>query len=272
MHLQLGQTSLFIVSSPEVAKEVMKTQDVIFANRPTCFASETLAYNSTDIAFSPHGNYWRQLRKICTLELLSLKRVQTFRRIREEEVFAFVKHISEQSGSAVNLTRKIYPLTNSIVARAAFGRKTGNIEEIVPVIMSAVQITGGLSIADVCPSLEFLRVISGAKDEAEKARKGIDVMLNTIIKDHLEKDGDVGEVEEDLVDVLLRVQKENDLEIPLTMDNIKAVILDMFVGGTETAATTTIGWAMAEMIKKPTSHEEGTRRSEKGLWKQRICG
>ncbi|XP_028799732.1 cytochrome P450 71D10-like [Neltuma alba] len=253
MHLQLGQISHFVVSSPEIAKEVMKSHDIIFANRPTSFASETLAYNSTDIAFSPHGNYWRQLRKICTSELFSLRRVQKFRRIREEEVFAFVKHISEHElGSVVNLTKKIYPLTNSIVARAAFGRKTRNIEEIIPVIMTGIQITGGLSISDLCPSFEFLRVISGAKAKAERAHKDIDVMLNTIINDHLgEKKGeDIAEAEEDLVDVLLRVQKENDLEIPLTLDNIKAVILDVFVGGTETAATTT-GWAMAEMVKNP---------------------
>ncbi|KAK4267995.1 hypothetical protein QN277_024704 [Acacia crassicarpa] len=250
MHVQLGQLSQFIVSSPEVAKEFMKTHDAIFANRPKFFAGEIIAYGSTNIAFSPYGKYWRQLRKICTLELLSMKRVQTFRRIREEEVYAFVKHIYEHElASEVNLSNKLYPLTSSIVARAAFGRKTRSVEDIIPAIMYAVQLTGGLSIPDLYPSLEFLRLINGTKTKAEKVHKEIDGMLNTIINDHLEKKvGDAGEAEEDLVDVLLRIQKENNLEVPLTLNNIKAVILDMFVGGTETTATTT-AWAISEIIR-----------------------
>ncbi|XVF77121.1 hypothetical protein PTKIN_Ptkin14bG0015200 [Pterospermum kingtungense] len=45
-----------------------------------------LSYNGTDIAFSPYEDYWRRLRKICVLEMLSPKRVQSFSPIRDEEV------------------------------------------------------------------------------------------------------------------------------------------------------------------------------------------
>ncbi|KAI9116531.1 hypothetical protein K1719_012698 [Acacia pycnantha] len=252
MHLQLGQLSYVIVTSKELAKEVMKTHDVIFANRPKLFAGDTFLYNSTDVVFAPYGSYWRQLRKICTLELLSIKRVRTCRRVREEEVFAFVKHVSENElGSVVNLPEELYRLTNTIVARAAFGWKTKNVEKVLSILGYVVKLAGGLTIADLYPSLEFLRVINGAKAEAEKVRKDLDAMLDTIINEHLEKKvGPAEQVEEDFVDVLLRIQKENDFEIPLTLDNIKAVILDMFIGGTETTAMT-IEWAMAEMVKNP---------------------
>ncbi|KAI9110532.1 hypothetical protein K1719_018398 [Acacia pycnantha] len=255
MHLQLGHVSHVIVSSPEVAKQVMKTHDTIFANRPKIIAGETLAYDSTDIVFSPYGNYWRQLRRICTLELLSSRRVQTFRKIREEEVSALVKDIGQsvEFSSVVNLTQKLYPLTNSIIARAAFGQKTNNVEEALVAMMYAVEIVSGLSISDLYPSLKFLRMISGTKAKIEKTRQELDRVFTNILNDHLgKKSGDTGEAdnEEDLVDVLLRIQKENDLEVPLTLNNIKAVLVDIFVGGTETSATTT-EWAMAEMMKNP---------------------
>ncbi|KAK4276057.1 hypothetical protein QN277_019048 [Acacia crassicarpa] len=255
MHLQLGHVSHVIVSSPEVAKQVMKTHDTIFANRPKIIASETLAYDSTDIVFSPYGNYWRQLRRICTLELFSSRRVQTFRKIREEEVSALVKDIRQyvEFGSVVNLTQKLYPLTNSIVARAAFDQKTHNVEEALVAVMYAVEIFSGLSISDLYPSLKFLRLICGTKAKIEKTRQELDRVFTNILNDHLvKKSGNMGEAdtEEDLVDVLLRIQKESDLEVPLTLDNIKAVLMDIFIGGTETTATTT-EWAMAEMMKNP---------------------
>ncbi|KAI9071420.1 hypothetical protein K1719_046616 [Acacia pycnantha] len=73
MCLQLGQLPYMIVSSPEIAKEVMRTHDRTFANRPKILATEICAYNNSDVAFSPYGNYWRQLRKICCVMNLSKK-------------------------------------------------------------------------------------------------------------------------------------------------------------------------------------------------------
>ena len=87
MHLWLGEVSAIVVSSPEIAREVMKTHDVIFASRPTgSLAGKILSYDYTGIVAAPYGNYWRQLRKICTLELLSPKRVESYQPIREEEL------------------------------------------------------------------------------------------------------------------------------------------------------------------------------------------
>ncbi|XP_054816433.1 cytochrome P450 71D10-like [Prosopis cineraria] len=250
MHLQLGQLPHIIVSSPEMAKEVTKTHDQIFANRPKILATDIFAYSSSDIVFSSYGNYWRQLRKICTLELFSAKRVQTFKAIREEEVSALMKDIDEHEGSAMNLSKKIFPLTNSIVARAAFGKKTNNVEAILPTIEHAIRLTTGLNVIDFYPSLGFLSVITGIKSTMIRIHHEIDRILGSIMTDHKEKKiNGTGETE-DLVDVLLRIQNDDDLEIPLSSDNIKAVILDVFVGGTETTATTT-EWTMTELLRNP---------------------
>lgn len=86
MMLQLGETPLVVVSSKEMARQVLKTHDANFATRPKLLGGEIVLYGWADITFSPSGEYWRKLRQLCASEILSAKRVLTFRHIREQEV------------------------------------------------------------------------------------------------------------------------------------------------------------------------------------------
>ncbi|KAF6175982.1 hypothetical protein GIB67_036627 [Kingdonia uniflora] len=85
----------------------------------------------------------------------------------------------------------------------------------------------GFQLADLFPSIKYLHVISGARAMIKMLQRKIDRILNTIIKEHKEnKMGtNTGESEKDLVNVLLSVQDASDLDFPITVDNIKAVIL-----------------------------------------------
>ncbi|KAM1394519.1 hypothetical protein PS1_030521 [Malus domestica] len=217
MQLRLGEVSTIVVSSAEFAKEVMKTHDVIFASRPQILAARILSYGSTNIAFAPYGDYWRQLRKICTLELLSTKRVQSYRPVREEEVLKLIKSIALRSGSAINLTRESYSLTYSITSRAAFGKKTRDHEKFIYV-------------ADLYPSVSLLHLVSGIRPKLERLHKQADRIIENIINEHqkdLETTKNVeGEKVEDLVHVLLKFHEHGGaLEFSLTTNNIKDIML-----------------------------------------------
>ncbi|KAK2431888.1 cytochrome P450 71D10 [Trifolium repens] len=252
MHLKLGEVSYIIVSSPEMAKEIMKTHDLIFCDRPNLLLSTILSYNATDIAFSKYGEYWRQIRKICVIELLSVKRVRSFRYIREEEVSNLVKSIAASEGSVVNLTQKILATTYGITARIAFGKRNIHQEAFKLAIEEALILLGGVCIVDLYPSIKILRRMSRAKTKLEKAQRDLDTILQDIIDDHRREESK----DEDLVDVLLNIQQENyHSQHPLTDDNLKAIIQDMFTAGGETSSWTVV-WAMSEMVKNPKVMEE----------------
>jgi cytochrome P450 len=177
-----------------------------------------------DIAFATYGEYWRQLRKICVTELLSAKRVQSFRHIREEEVSDLVKSISASEGSVVNLTKKIAALTYGITARTAFGKKNKQQEAFNLAMDEAITLLGGVCIVDLYPSIKMLRWMSSAKAKLEKATRDLDIILQNIIDDHKSSHREESK-DEDLVDVLLNIQQENHhSQHPLTDDNLKAVI------------------------------------------------
>ncbi|KAL7207602.1 hypothetical protein ACSBR1_029534 [Camellia fascicularis] len=83
------------------------------------------------------------------MELLSAKKVQSFRAIREEEVLNLVKSISLKKTSPINLSKKIFLLTYSATARAALGGKTKGQEEFVSIVEEVTDLIGGFTIVDM---------------------------------------------------------------------------------------------------------------------------
>ncbi|XP_019194287.1 PREDICTED: cytochrome P450 71D10-like [Ipomoea nil] len=273
MHLQLGLVSTVVVSSPQVAEEVMKTKDIIFAQRPYLLASRILSYDSTNICFSPCGDYWRQLRRISTVELLSTKRVLSFRSIREEEMFNLMASISSsnQKGSTFNLSRGLFSMTYTVTARAAFGKPSKQQEELIKLTGKVVEVFEGFSFADMYPAVKLLETITGLRPKTLKLHKSMDAILQLILREHRDRrmKAQISEEEEDLVDVLLRIQENGDLEIQLTDNNIKAVILDMYIAGSETSSTS-MEWTMSEMLKNPKVMKRAQAEVRKAFSKTRT--
>ncbi|KAF5783418.1 putative oxidoreductase [Helianthus annuus] len=253
VRLQLGQVSAIIISSPTLAKEIMKNHDLSFANRAKVFTVEIVSYNYKDIAFTPYGDYWRQMRKICVLELLSARKVQSFRSIREQESWDLVDSIATQRSQTINLSDKIFTMINTIVTRLSVGSRCKDQAVLLALIQEAIELSGGFDVSDLFPSITILPLITGTRKKILNIHNRIDVILESIISEHREsrvnRTSDHAN-EEDLVDVLLRLKDEGGLEFPLSFDNIKGVILNMFVAGSDTSSVT-IEWAMSELIKNP---------------------
>nr|AYM55659.1 cytochrome p450 [Croton stellatopilosus] len=254
-HLQLGENSNVIISSAELAKEIMKTHDTNFASRPFVPSSFKATYDGTNIAFAPYGDYWRQLRKICTTELLSAARVRSFRSIREEEVNKLISSISSNyEGCPINLSRMMESLMFSIISRAVFGKVCRGEEVFVPTIRKLTEATTGFNLVDLYPSNKLLQRMSIGLPIIKKLHSEIDKIIQDEIDKHRarkESGKIVSESEtQDLVDVLLDLLDKGDFDFPLSTQNIKAVILDMFIAGSDTSSTP-IEWAMSEMMKNP---------------------
>ena len=120
MHLQLGEVSTVIVSSAEMAKEVLVTHDPVFANRPDRLAINIMWYDKQDMIFTPYGDHWRQLRKICTMELLSNTNVRSFSYIRMDEIMKLMKSIRSSLGVPVNVTAIFFRFPTFLLSSVPF--------------------------------------------------------------------------------------------------------------------------------------------------------
>nr|ABC69421.1 CYP71D20v2 [Nicotiana tabacum] len=256
MHLQLGEISAVVVTSRDMAKEVLKTHDVVFASRPKIVAMDIICYNQSDIAFSPYGDHWRQMRKICVMELLNAKNVRSFSSIRRDEVVRLIDSIrsDSSSGELVNFTQRIIWFASSMTCRSAFGQVLKGQDIFAKKIREVIGLAEGFDVVDIFPTYKFLHVLSGMKRKLLNAHLKVDAIVEDVINEHKKNlaagksNGALGG--EDLIDVLLRLMNDTSLQFPITNDNIKAVVVDMFAAGTETSSTTTV-WAMAEMMKNP---------------------
>ncbi|XP_008779150.2 premnaspirodiene oxygenase-like [Phoenix dactylifera] len=255
MHLRLGQVDHIIVSSPEMAREILKTHDLIFASRDKILASKAF-YDAADIIFAPYGSYWRELRKICVIELLSAKRVKSFSTLRQEEMSNQVGYISTMNNSPVNLSEMFLLISSTVTSRVTFGTKCKHGPRFISAMKKINELLVGYSVADLFPSLSFIDTLSGINSRLKKCHREMDEILGEIIKEHEVKRAtknsrNVGQQQgEDLVDILLELKENGGLEFPLPLTSIKAVIMDIFGAGTETSSTT-LGWTMAELMRHP---------------------
>ncbi|CAL1404650.1 unnamed protein product [Linum trigynum] len=257
MHLQLGQLSHVIISTPEAAKQVMKTHDLAFASRPFLLAPSVLYDGCNDVAFAPYGHHWRQLRKICTLELLSTKRVHSFRWIRGQEVDKLVLDLRRATTTTVvDLSRMVESLSAAVISRALFGTIRGLNQAFLTVADNISDVLSGFRMSDLYPSLTFLPVMSGFQGKLKSMREGASSIIDAIIDERRSKRSSSRSSREDgeedyLVDVLLNLQENPDqVGLTVTTEIIKAVTLELFLAGGHTSANL-IEWTMSEMMKQP---------------------
>ncbi|KAK9073537.1 hypothetical protein SSX86_007861 [Deinandra increscens subsp. villosa] len=253
--IQLGNVPVLVASSAEAACEILKTHDAIFASRPKLSIPDTLTYGSMDIAFSPYGEYWRQVRSIAVLHLLSSKRVQSFRHVREQETFGMIDIIGNSCGSVVDLGELLNSLTNNIICRVALGRTYEGVK-FNDLLVRFTYLLGSFSIGNYILWLSWVDRLSGLRAETKKVAQEFDEFLESVLEEHVNKkrmvddDGNGNDKGQDLVDILLDLQRDDTTNSILRRDAIKAAIMDLFAAGTDTTSTA-IEWTISELIRHP---------------------
>ncbi|CAN6163329.1 unnamed protein product [Urochloa humidicola] len=256
MYLRLGELDAVVISSPDAAREVMKTHDATFATRPLSTTMRATVAGGLGVAFSPYGERWRQLRKFSTTELLSAKRVRSFRHIREDETARLVADIAAAcpSGEPVNVTERVATLVVDSSLRAMMGERFGRREELLECITRAVKIVSGFHLGDLFPSSRLVCAIDGTVRKARDFNRKAFELVDCAIEQHRERRSSGASTDlpedEDLLGVLLRTQEEGGFGCEIDVGDIKAILVELFVAGSESTSVT-IQWAMAELTRNP---------------------
>ncbi|VAI74792.1 unnamed protein product [Triticum turgidum subsp. durum] len=124
-------------------------------------------------------------------------------------------------------------------------------DEYIRELGESMELVTGFCLVDIFPSSRLVRWLNSVERRMRRSYG----RMQSIIADILDErkaaraagDGSCSTDDEDLLEVLLRLQAEDSLEFPLTTEIIGAVMFDMFAGGTDTTATV-LEWAMSELV------------------------
>ncbi|CAK8537668.1 unnamed protein product [Lathyrus sativus] len=256
MSIQLGQVPAVVISSSKAAELFLKTHDLVFASRPKLQGSEILSYGSKGFAFSEYGPYWRSMRKICTLKLLSASKVEKFAPIRKQELSVLVKSLEKSAlvGEVVNVSDAVENLIEDIMFKMILGRSKYEQFDLKKLVRETLILFGAFNLADFIPWLGVFD-LQGLKRGFKKISKTLDEILEMIISEHEQNTNKDKTRGEDFVDILLSIIHQtidHDSEQNHVIDrtNIKAVLLDMMVASIDTSAIS-IEWILSELLRHP---------------------
>ncbi|XP_024533098.1 flavonoid 3'-monooxygenase-like [Selaginella moellendorffii] len=244
MLLKLGIHNTLVVSTAETARELLKTQDHVFSSRPRTITGENFGYGGAGMVWAAYGDHWRSVRKLCTLELLTAKRVVMFQQVRKTEMSMLLKELQSSHTNPVELTSKLLDLTFNFMTRMVMNRSysTGSSAErelavrFKNLIVEAFTVAGSNTLADFFPYLGWM---DGQAKKISSIHKQLDEYLAKQIVEHRQQPG----TNRDFLDMMLAAKDLSDT-------SIKALCLDMIAAGTDTAAVT-VEWALAELVNNP---------------------
>ncbi|CAM0955708.1 unnamed protein product [Alopecurus aequalis] len=231
MLLRVCELRIVVASSADAARVIMKTQDLAFASRPMSPTGKVLLGDSPGLVMAPYGEAWRLLRRICTLELFTSRRVRSFRPVREEEVGRLIRSLELSSSSEASRFKD----------RGVFLR----------ILERRIKIAPAQFLPDLFPSSRLALLVSRMPHQMKQVRRETMEFMDTIIQEHQENSSAAAASDDDdFLHVLLRIQREGKLDPPLTDDDIKSVIVDISMASSETSSTV-MQWAMAELMRNP---------------------
>ncbi|KAJ4787203.1 Cytochrome P450 76C4 [Rhynchospora pubera] len=252
--LQLGQVTTIIISSRECAKQLFQNHDLALAGRHEPDAARVQAYHEWSIAWLPPGPRWRSLRRICTTELFTAQRLDSYVSVRKQKMQDLLNFISKSAkeGSLVEIGPAAFTTTLNLLSCTIFSTDFASFDsdsshDFKKVVEETMVAGGSPNVSDIFPVLTSLD-LQGVRRKLQPHNKFLRLVFNEQIDCRIKNRKEVSIACNDLLDVLLDSQfGANEQE---HRQALISVFGDLFLAGTDTSSNT-VEWAMAELLQNP---------------------
>ncbi|KAK7309242.1 hypothetical protein RJT34_05806 [Clitoria ternatea] len=285
--IKLGAYKVLVLSSWEMAKECFTVHDRAFCTRPCVAASKLMGYNYAMFGFTPYGPYWREIRKIATVELLSNRRLEMMKSTRAFELEAAMRELYKlwsregcpKGGVLVDMKQWFGDLTHNIALRMVGGKSyygagddhaEGEAREYKRAIRDCVCLFGVFVLSDAIPLLGWLDM-NGYEKAMKRTASKLDTLLQGWLEEHKKNRAfgrNSGKGEQDFMDVMLNVLEGAEIFGYDSDTIIKATCLNLILAGSDTTMIT-LTWALSLLLNHPTELKRAQQELDTHMGKQR---
>ncbi|KAK4440907.1 Trans-cinnamate 4-monooxygenase [Sesamum alatum] len=261
--LRMGQRNLVVVSSPDLAKEVLHTQGVEFGSRTRNVVFDIFTGKGQDMVFTVYGEHWRKMRRIMTVPFFTNKVVQQNRHGWEAEAAAVVEDVKKNPEAATNgivLRRRLQLMMYNNMYRIMFDRRFESEDD--PLFVKLKALNGERSrlaqsfeynYGDFIPILRpFLRGYLKICKEVKQRRLQL---FKEYFVDERKKLASTKATSDDglkcAIDHILEAQEKGEIN----EDNVLYIVENINVAAIETTVWA-LEWAIAELINNPKIQEK----------------
>ncbi|KAK7272605.1 hypothetical protein RJT34_29314 [Clitoria ternatea] len=254
MQLKLGQLTTIVISSADIAKEILQTHDLLFSNRRIPQAVIVQNHDLYSMAFLPVSPLWRDLRKICNNQLFSSKTLDASQETRHKKLQELLSdvHRSSLKGEAVDIGSATFRTTINVLSNAIFSldfvNSAGEAEEYRGIVENLGIVIATPNLVDFFPVLKTVDPQGIRKRSTTYVPKLFNI-FDYLINKRLElRGGENFVTNNDMFDSFLNISQESGQKMDKEM--FKHLLLDLFVAGTDTTSYA-IKLAMTELIHNP---------------------
>ncbi|KAJ6839397.1 cytochrome P450 71A1-like isoform X1 [Iris pallida] len=190
VHIRLGQIPSIVVSTPALAKEILRNQDLVFCSRPPLTVLRKYSFNGCDVAAAPYGDLAKppqdlHPRATQQPEAPFLPLVASIRGRPDDRLHPN----PTRPDSPVNISDLMVRLSSSIVCRVVFGYKSkgkyGERSGFHDLLEEGNALFHTVFLADFFPRFGWIiDWFTGARLRLERNARQLDKFYNQVIEEH----------------------------------------------------------------------------------------
>ncbi|XP_032196699.1 steroid 21-hydroxylase isoform X1 [Mustela erminea] len=249
--LRLGLRDVVVLNSKRTIEEAMIRKWVDFAGRPQTASYQLVSQHFPDLSLGDYSLLWKAHKKL-TRSALLLGLRNSMEPLVEQLTQEFCERMRARAGTPVAIQEEFSFLTCTIICHLTFGDKEDALVHAVHDCVQDLMKTWehwSIQILDIIPFLRFFP--NPGLWRLKQALENRDHMVEKQLRQH--KESMVAGQWRDLTDYMLqRLGKPTAEEShgQLLEGHVHMSVVDLFIGGTETTATT-LSWAVAFLLHHP---------------------
>ena len=160
MTLKLGRITTIVISSPEIAKEALYKNDLIFAGRTVPHTLQTLDHHKVSMVFMPPTAKWRILRRACNSHIFSPQNLDSTRIFRKNKVKELLDYVDEccRNNKALDIGQAAFKTVVNFISNTLFSIdfvsfSSDSLEDFAQLTRGIMEEAGRPNVADFFPFL-----------------------------------------------------------------------------------------------------------------------